>query len=250
MSTDDELMLSLAAAIADGANIDWADVEARLTDPGREDLLRHLRALAALGGAVRSSNGGEPASETEPTPAPLATGDITLGSGRFLVTRRLGSGAFGVVYEAYDTARAATVAIKRVRAVDIASIYDVKKEFRVLADLMHPNLVTLYDLFADGDDWFIVMELVRGVDFLTYVRGAETAAAAPPPAGDAPHHIADWRRLERAVSQLVRAVCYLHERGKLHRDLKPTNVLVTPDGTLKVLDFGLTTEIVPDVMGE
>jgi tetratricopeptide (TPR) repeat protein len=251
MSVDDELMLSLAAAIADGANIDWADVEARITEPGREDLLRHLRALAALGGACRSDNGGEPQSEAEPA-VPLATGDITLGSGRFLVTRRLGSGAFGVVYEAYDTARAATIAIKRVRAVDIASIYDVKKEFRVLADLMHPNLVTLYDLFADGDDWFIVMELVRGVDFLTYVRGADGAPAttAPQAGGEAPSRIADWSRLERAVSQLVRAVCYLHERGKLHRDLKPTNVLVTPDGTLKVLDFGLTTEIVPDVMGE
>jgi eukaryotic-like serine/threonine-protein kinase len=250
MSADDDLMRSLAAAIADGSIIDWSDVEARMIGAGRADQLRRLRELAAMSEAFRSDRGDDtlPAAAEAPTPA-QATRDLTLGGGRFQVTRRLGSGAFGVVYEAFDSARAATVAIKRVRAVDVASIYDVKKEFRVLADLMHPNLVTLYDLFADGDDWFIVMELVRGVDFLTYVRGDTTAVPAVA-AHPLEQRTADWTLLERAVAQLVRAVCYLHEHGKLHRDLKPTNVLVTADGVLKVLDFGLTTEIVPDVMGD
>src|SRR5689334_12631413 len=226
MSADDELMRSLAAAIADGSSIDWSDVEARMSDAGRGDQLRRLRALAAMSEAFRSDRSDEPTYPALDAPtAAQPIRDLTLGGGRFQVTRRLGIGAFGVVYEAFDSARAATVAIKRVRAVDVASIYDVKKEFRVLADLMHPNLVTLYDLFADGDDWFIVMELVRGVDFLTYVRG-ETSAVRQSAAGAVAQRTADWTLLERAVAQLVRAVCYLHEHGKLHRDLKPTNVLV------------------------
>ena len=193
--------------------------------------------------AFRSDRSDEPTYPALDAPtAAQPIRDLTLGGGRFQVTRRLGIGAFGVVYEAFDSARAATVAIKRVRAVDVASIYDVKKEFRVLADLMHPNLVTLYDLFADGDDWFIVMELVPRCR-LPHLRpparvGGATVRRRQPLRSARP----TGRCSSEPSSQLVRAVCYLHERGKLHRESKPTNVLVTADGVLKVLDFGLTTD--------
>ena len=258
MSADDELMMSLAGAIADGSAIDWADVEARVENPERLQIFRQLHTVAGVGEAYRSAedetpDGDEPASAPASSgPAPAEPSCLTLGAGRFIVTGGLGKGAFGVVHEAFDRQRGAHLAIKSVHGVDVGSLYDVKKEFRVLADLCHPNLVTLYDLFADGDDWFITMELVRGVDFVTYVRRRDPDS---PPAsraveGKRPHRIADWGRLQRVMSQLVDAVCYLHSHGKLHRDIKPNNVLVTADGDLKVLDFGLTTDLVPDVMGD
>jgi len=257
MSADDELMLSLAGAIADGSAIDWADVESKLEDPERLQVLRRLHTVSGISDVCRATDvlpaDGDEQASASVAADPLAAEPfrVTLGGGRFIVTGRLGKGAFGVVYEGYDRQRNAHVAIKRCHGVDVGSIYDVKKEFRVLADLCHPNLVTLYDLFADADDWFISMELVRGVDFLTYVWGDGAEVTAPQSAdGRRVHRIADWQRLERATSQLVEAVRYLHEHDKLHRDIKPSNVLVTPDRRLKVLDFGLTTDLVADVMGD
>src|SRR5256712_5204970 len=257
MGADDHWMLWLAAAIADGAAIDWVDVESRVHSPERLQIVRHLRTLAGVTDVHRTADlpSSDAAENSVASSPPRPVSDLRgrlLGGGRFIIKGRLGKGAFGTVYEAYDRQRDAHLAIKRVHGLDIGSTYDVKKEFRVLADVCHPNLVTLSDLFADGDASFIAMELVRGVDFLSYLwrRGKDAAADRHIVDGKRRHRISDWKRLERAVSQLVRALCYLHEHGKLHRDVKPTNVLVTPDGRLKVLDFGLTTDVVPEVMGE
>src|SRR5437879_13482789 len=76
----------------------------------------------------------------------------------------------GAVYEAYDQERHETVALKTLRWQDPSAIYRLKKEFRVLSDIAHANLASLYELVADGDDWFYTMELVDGVEFFNYVR--------------------------------------------------------------------------------
>lgn len=178
------------------------------------------------------------------------TGEVTpdtFPGDRFIVQRRLGKGGFGVVDEAFDRQREIYVALKTMHRVDAASIYEFKKEFRTLADLSHPNLVAFYDLIGEGDQWIIAMELVRGTDFLRYVSG-------DPQGGDAstadlsvtlPARLAcDLDRLGSAMHQLVEAVLYLHAHGRLHRDIKPSNVLVTDEGHVKILDFGLTTEAV------
>ena len=88
------------------------------------------------------------------------------GTDRFLVQRRLGAGAFGVVYEAYDRQEGSLVALKVLRFAEADALYRFKKGFRALADIRHPNLVSFYELTSEDGLWFFSMELVPGVDFI------------------------------------------------------------------------------------
>src|SRR5256714_6849690 len=93
-----------------------------------------------------------------------------LGTERFHIRRRLGSGGMGVVYEAHDRETDKLVALKTLTRAEASNISRFKNEFRSLADVSHPNLVALYEFMADGQYWFFTMELVKGVNFLEYVR--------------------------------------------------------------------------------
>jgi eukaryotic-like serine/threonine-protein kinase len=103
------------------------------------------------------------------------------GTDRFEVRRRLGQGGMGVVYEAFDRVRVSSVALKTLNRFDPQAIYRMKQEFRALTDVSHPNLAQLYELVFANEQWFFTMELVDGVDFLSYVRGhgAYEMAARP-----------------------------------------------------------------------
>jgi serine/threonine protein kinase len=151
------------------------------------------------------------------------------GTDRFRVLRKLGAGGMGVVYEVHDGLRDEVVALKTLRRSGAADLYRLKREFRSLADVTHPNLVCLYELFVEEDRSFFTMERVRGAGFVDYVRGADNEHCA-------------IERLVPAFRQLVDGVAALHQRGKLHRDIKPSNVLVTPEGRVVILDFGLIEE--------
>ncbi|MBZ0236015.1 MAG: protein kinase, partial [Deltaproteobacteria bacterium] len=92
-----------------------------------------------------------------------------LATGRYQVVRRIGAGGMGVVYEAEDRERGQRVALKTIANPDVEKVYQLKREFRGLADLSHPNLVALYDLVVDSDACFFTMELLDGDDLLTYL---------------------------------------------------------------------------------
>jgi hypothetical protein len=152
-------------------------------------------------------------------------------AGRFRLRRRLGEGGAGIVYEADDAQRDERVALKRVRLSYEGALRALEREFRPLAEVQHPNLVRLHEVFAEEDPPFFTMELVEGADFVTWAR-----AGAP----------RDARALHEALGQLVRGVGAIRRAGKLHRDLKPSNVIVTPEGRVVILDFGLVASVLPE----
>src|SRR5882762_3963613 len=95
---------------------------------------------------------------------------------RYQVVRRIGAGGMGVVYEADDVERGQKVALKTISNPDVEKVYQLKREFRVLADLSHPNLVALYDLVVDETSCFFTMELLDGQDLLTHLSRRNSAA--------------------------------------------------------------------------
>jgi eukaryotic-like serine/threonine-protein kinase len=149
---------------------------------------------------------------------------------RFQLVRCLGHGGMGIVYEAIHRECGCRVALKRLREVHPDSILRFKREFQCLAAGQHPNWVHAFELIEEDGHWFIAMELVEGVDFLTWVL-----------AGGG--QLFDERRLRDGLRQLVVAVAALHEAGKVHRDIKPSNMLVTRSNRLVLLDFGLVADL-------
>lgn len=215
------------------------------------------------------------------------TSNDFLGTTRFRIRRRLGSGGMGVVYEAHDRETDKVVALKALTRTEASHIARFKNEFRSLADVSHPNLVSLYEFMADGQYWFFTMELVKGLNFLEYVRPgyqsrkriesvndtlikgpserdtavvaayeAETqeldsvdSSLAEDPDRELSLDLSlsksklDLNRLYSALRQLAEGLHGLHQTGKLHRDIKPSNVLVTNEGRVVILDFGLVAEM-------
>src|SRR4051812_38581634 len=84
---------------------------------------------------------------------------------RFEIRGKLGAGGLGVVYRAFDRQRGTEVALKTLRTVTGPDLYRFKREFRLLADVAHPNLATLHELHTVGDEWFLTMELIEGGSF-------------------------------------------------------------------------------------
>jgi serine/threonine protein kinase len=199
------------------------------------------------------------------------------GTSRYEVRRRIGAGGMGAVYEAFDRDGNELVAVKTLLRFSPAALYRFKQEFRTLADVVHPNLVHLRELVVpDADHVFFAMELVTGIDFLAHcVRpGLRPGAGMAPTSRQATTRLlggfapgeaditapfdvadpvpvvrptarspADLARLRPALRQLVAGVSALHAAGKLHRDIKPSNVLVTPEGRVVLLDFGVATDL-------
>jgi hypothetical protein len=153
----------------------------------------------------------------------------------------------GSVYLVHDNQLGTEVALKTLNLSGGIDLYRFKREFRVLADIKHPNLVTLHELIFDGAMCLFTMEYVAGVPFDRYLLGAENwpgGDSAPIPPVPQP----ETDRLLQTVRQLCVGVHAVHEAGCIHRDLKPSNVLVTESGRVVVLDFGLAREASRDTV--
>ncbi|HEY8379752.1 MAG TPA: protein kinase, partial [Nannocystis sp.] len=155
------------------------------------------------------TSGGEPTgagrsqpSEPEPAPGESAQFVSFANDKRFTIVRRIGAGGMGVVYEAIDRERAQPVALKTLLNVSPGALYRFKREFRALADVAHPNVIQLHELFFEGEQIFFTMEYVDGVEFVEYVRGGREADDADPATRAAEREQA-WERLRAALRQLA-----------------------------------------------
>jgi len=186
------------------------------------------------------------------------------GGDRFELRRRLGEGSFGVVYEAFDRQRGSRIALKTLKQADAIALYNLKREFRTLVDISHPNLVNLHELLSVDDQWLITMDLIQGRSFTRHVRGVEPSADestdetiamtpdVPVDLGEAPEELArskrsdlsfvDLAKLRSALRSLAEGLVALHSANIIHRDIKPSNVLVSEDGHVTILDFGLVSD--------
>jgi eukaryotic-like serine/threonine-protein kinase len=152
--------------------------------------------------------------------------------GHYIVTSQLGAGAMGVVYEATDDRLGRSVAIKVILGdhTDGDGRRRFVREAQAASALNHPNIVTVHEAGRDGDVDFIVMERIAGRT-LSDVIGS---SRLPP------------RTAMEYAAQIAGALAAAHDAGLVHRDLKPGNIMVTPRGLVKVLDFGLALQMTAD----
>ncbi|MCP4467663.1 MAG: serine/threonine protein kinase [Halieaceae bacterium] len=186
---------------------------------------RRLAAMIARLGLVGSEaeSGGDTAAALDPEFLGVGT---TLG--RYVVRGAIGVGGMGVVLEAYDSQLDRTVALKLVRRLGNSSIGQqsrqrVLKEAKAMARLAHPNVVAIHELVEIGDELLIAMEHVVGADLSSWLSESPRS---------------EDERLQ-VMLQAGRGLAAAHDAGVIHRDIKPTNILVGTDGRVRVTDFGL-----------
>jgi serine/threonine protein kinase len=146
---------------------------------------------------------------------------------RYRAVRRLGSGGTATVFLARDERLQRDVAVKRVHGAEVTATTAKRlwREARIMASLRHPNLVAIYDMVIDGEDLLLVMEYVEGRTLADVLKSAPFS----------------WERAAELLAPVALALDYAHSQGVVHRDLKPPNVLVGEDGSVKVADLGLAT---------
>jgi serine/threonine protein kinase len=157
--------------------------------------------------------------------------------GSYEVVAQIGAGGMGEVYRAHDTKLARDVAIKVLPANfvnDPERLSRFQREARMLAALNHPNIATIHGLEQSGSTVCLIMELVPGETL------ADRVKAGPLPIEEA----------LKIAAQIAEALEAAHEKNIIHRDLKPANVRVTPEGKVKVLDFGLARAFEGDAANE
>ena len=148
--------------------------------------------------------------------------------GRYVVVRELGSGAMGVVYQAYDPDLDRMVAVKRIRTDGRGDAVEARqrlqREAQAMAKLQHPNVIAVHDVGIAQGGLFVAMELVDGGTLRDWLKQERP-----------------WKEVVEVFVQAGRGLAAAHRAGLVHRDFKPANVLVAKDGRVRVLDFGLVS---------
>jgi tRNA A-37 threonylcarbamoyl transferase component Bud32 len=231
MANESEFMLGIAAAVADGAVVDWDHVEAQATTDDDKRVLRSLRLVSQIG-TVHDSVGGDPDAPTrtlEPAPDLHAAAAPTVEAqrwGRYELREELGAGAQGAVYRAWDPQLECEVALKvlqpRLAASDRVG-ERMLREGRALAKVRHQNVVNVYAAEVHEGQIGLCMEFIRG-------RTLEEIFKAQGPFGEA-----------EAVTvglKVGHALSAVHAAGIVHRDVKARNVMREDRGRIVLMDFG------------
>ena len=149
------------------------------------------------------------------------------GQGRYLGLSLIGQGGMGAVWRAYDRLTQTTIAVKQVirDASSDEPRLALAREFKTLSTLRHPHIISVLDYGFDNGQPFLVMPFLEGSQTITRERLFWSGI-----------------RVEEALSQILLALTYLHRRGTVHCDLKPSNVLICSDGLIRLIDFGIASE--------
>ena len=148
---------------------------------------------------------------------------------RYEILEEIGSGGMAVVYKAKCRMLNRVVAVKVLKdefKTDDAIVSKFNRESQAAASLTHPNIVSVYDVGREDDNYYIVMELVEGQNLKDYIRENPKM---------------DWRRALKYSMQICSAIAHAHRNGIIHRDIKPHNILISKDGNCKVVDFGIAS---------
>ena len=151
----------------------------------------------------------------------------TILGGRYQVQDKIGTGGMATVYRGLDEVLGRTVAIKTMLpqyAADPSFAARFKQEAQAAAALQSPYIVSVYDWGKDADTYYIVMEYLRGTDLKSGIRK---------------HGALDCKKVAQIGSQIAQALSVAHKHDIIHRDIKPQNIMVQPDGNVKVMDFGI-----------
>jgi len=146
--------------------------------------------------------------------------------GRYEILQELGRGAMGVVYQAQDPQINRTIALKVLREDRVTSedfVQRFLKEAMAIGRLSHPNIVTIYDVGRDHGTVYLAMEFLEGRPFNDIIRESTLSP----------------RQIAELAIQLADCLDYAHKKGIVHRDIKPSNIMMTPDGKVKLTDFGI-----------
>lgn len=213
---DDALLDAIFAGRADASALQRAHAHAAHCEPCTD-------LLAAIGQAKAAEQ--TTAGSDIPLPDPLGPmpGDRI---GRFVIERTLGQGGMGIVLAATDPTLRRTIALKVIRSRDHgASETRLLREARAMATVRHPNVVTVHEVGVDDGRIFLVMDYIDGSDLRAWLTAE--------PRG--------WRAILQMFIAAGRGLAAAHDKGLVHRDFKPPNVLVDRSGRVQVTDFGLVT---------
>lgn len=147
--------------------------------------------------------------------------------GRYEIKEIIGVGGMAYVYKAYDTIDDRVVAIKILKDEFLANeefTRRFKNESKAIAILSHPNIVKVYDVSFGARLQYIVMEYIDGITLKEYIEQQQDIK---------------WKEAVHFTVQILRALQHAHDKGIVHRDIKPQNIMLLPDGTIKVTDFGI-----------
>ena len=147
--------------------------------------------------------------------------------GRYEIREIIGVGGMAVVYKAYDAIEERIVAIKILKEEFVSNeefVRRFKNESKAIAVLSHPNIVKVYDVSFGDLIQYIVMEYIEGITLKRYIES---------------HGRVGWKDTVSIVMQILKALQHAHDKGIIHRDVKPQNIMIATDGTIKVTDFGI-----------